>query len=736
MKPYIALISLDLRLAVRQKSVIFFNYLFPLVFFFAFAQFSHAERGAGMTNILALVTTFGVLGSGLFGAGMRAVQEREANILRRYKVTPISPLPLLVASVITGWVLFIPSILLMLGLAHFLYGMPWPHSMVSLLVFVSLGIAAFRSIGLILASVANSMQESQILIQITYLPMLFLSGATFPTSMFPPWLQTVAHFIPTTYLVTGVKAILLQGEGILQNSEPSLALLVTMFVGLFIALKLFRWEKDEKVKPASKLWLGAAILPFFILGAWQAHTRAGITKDKILNRQLARRDTYLIRGARIFVGDGKVIENGSVLIRDGKIAEIFDGQGPDPKELKADLMEAAGKTILPGLIDVHVHLGAEGGVHQGTQEYDPQKVLTHNLAAYLYSGVTTVRSTGDMLEAVKKIGASTADGEVLGAQVQTCGPLFTAKGGHGTEFFKQIPVPQNVRDALLKEFTRIPATSEEARRQVDEVKGAGADCIKAILESGVPGHVFNRLDTGLFNAVAAEAHAQGMPLAVHTGEASDVAEAVRAQASSIEHGSFRDFIPDSVFEEMAHQGSFYDPTLSVGEAFGDFAAGRGDLLKRSLVQQVSSSDPGLLKGTEEALTSNDFKEMRETMGAFAGGLGPAIDNLKRAYAHGVNLVTGSDAGNMLVFHGPTVQHEMALWVKAGIPAAVALQAATYNAARLLKADNHIGSIRVGNDADLLIVDGNPLEDISVTERISTVILKGERIERPDLVNQH
>ena len=733
MKPYIALISLDLRLAVRQKSVIFFNYLFPLVIFFAFAQFTHAERGAGMTYILALVTTFGVLGSGLFGAGMRAVQERESNILRRYKVTPISPLPLLVASVITGWVLFLPSMLLMLALAHFFYGMPWPPALISLLIFDSLGIAAFRSIGLILASVANSMQESQILIQLTYLPMLFLSGATFPTTMFPPWLQTVAHFVPTTYLVTGVKAILLKGESVLDNGEPALALLVTTVAGLFIALKLFRWEKDEKVKPASKLWLGAVILPFLILGAWQAHTRTGIAKDKILSRELARRDTYLIRGARIFIGDGKVIENGSVLIRDGKIAEIFDGQGPDPKTLKADVVEAAGKTILPGLIDVHVHLGAEGGFHHDVrQEYDPQKVLTHNLAAYLYSGVTTVRSTGDMLESVKKMGVSTADGEILGAQVQTCGPLFTAKGGHGTEYFKALP--ENVRDSLLKEFNRIPTTAEEARQQVDGVKSAGGDCIKAILESGVAGHVFNHLDTGLFNAVAAEAHAQSLPLAVHTGEASDVTEAVQAKADSIEHGSFRDAIPDSTFDQMAHQGTFYDPTLSVGEAFNDFAAGKGDLLKRSLVRQVSPDE--LIKGTEEALTSKEMEETRGILGAFAGNMSLAIDNLKRAYAHGVTLVTGSDAGNYLVFHGPTVQHEMALWVKAGIPPAVALQAATYNAARLLKADNHIGSIRVGNDADLLIVDGNPLEDISVTERISTVILKGETINRPELINHH
>jgi imidazolonepropionase-like amidohydrolase len=79
---------------------------------------------------------------------------------------------------------------------------------------------------------------------------------------------------------------------------------------------------------------------------------------------------------------------------------------------------------------------------------------------------------------------------------------------------------------------------------------------------------------------------------------------------------------------------------------------------------------------------------------------------------------------------------MQLWVQAGIPPAVALQAATFNAARLLRADNRIGSIRPGNDADLLVVDGNPVEDITATERISLVVFKGERIDRTELFDQH
>lgn len=731
MKSYLALISLDLRLALRQKSVIFFNYLMPLVFFFIFATAFHAERGAAITQVIAMVTVIGTLGSGLFGAGMRAVMEREMNILRRYKVTPISPLPLLVASVLTGWILFMPNILLLLGLAHFMYGMPWPSTFVSLLVFISLGIAAFRAIGLILASIANSMQESQILIQLTYLPLLFLSGATFPTTMFPTWLLIITQFIPTKYLVDGVQGMLLSGKTLADNGESVGALLLTTAVGLFIALKLFRWEKDEKVRTSSKFWILAAMVPFLVVGAKEARTKTGISEGKILARKIARNETFLIRNARIIIGDGKVIENGSVLVRDGKITAVYEGDVPDLKSLKADVMEAAGKTILPGLIDVHVHLGATGGFSDD-KDYDAHKILLHNLEAYLYSGVTTVRSTGDVLDAVLKIRSTIASGESLGAEVQTCGPLFTATGGHGTEYFKQ--VPESAREALLKQFTRIPKTAEEARQQVDGLKTDHVDCIKTILESGAATHVFNRMDTSLFAAVAQEAHARGLPLAVHTGEALDVADAVQAKADSIEHGSFRDAIPDALFEQMKAQGTFYDPTLSVGEGFRDFAAGKGDLLKRSLVQQVATAE--LLKGTEAALTSKDMEETRNSIGKFPMSMPIAIDNLKRAWQHGVTLVTGSDAGNFLVIHGPTVQHEMALWVKAGIPPAVALQAATYNAARLLNADDHIGSIRVGNDADLLIVDGNPLEDISVTERISWVVFKGERVyDRAGLFGQ-
>jgi imidazolonepropionase-like amidohydrolase len=268
---------------------------------------------------------------------------------------------------------------------------------------------------------------------------------------------------------------------------------------------------------------------------------------------------------------------------------------------------------------------------------------------------------------------------------------------------------------------------------VDALKRADVNGIKAILEAGAGGRVFNRLDVRILHAIVAESHAQSLPVVVHTGDIRDVADALAAGADGLEHGSVRDEIPDVLFQQMQRQGVAYDPTLAVVEGITQFAAGNGDLLNRSLVQQVVPAP--LLAATKYALVSPQLAGMRSGLKDFPMNLEVGKANLLRAYRAGVMLVTGSDAGNLLVFHGPTVHRELQLWKEAGIPAPVALRAATLNAARLLRAGNRIGSIRKGLDADLLIVDGNPMEDIQATERISLVIFKGERVDRSELFNQ-
>jgi imidazolonepropionase-like amidohydrolase/ABC-type multidrug transport system permease subunit len=731
MKAFLAFLKIDLKLAMRNRAVLFFNYLFPLMFFFIFGYAFDAKQGSTSVIVVTMVTTIGILGSGFFGAGMRAVQEREENILRRYKVTPITPVPLLLASIVMGVILYLPTVILMLFLAHNLYGMPMPINLFSLFLFVCVGAAAFRSLGLIIAAVVNSSQEANVLIQIVYMPMLLLSGATFPLQFMPSWLQIVTQFIPASYLVTGMSGILQRGETILQNSKSVFALVVTLLVALFISTKLFRWEKEEKLRPSAKLWVLVVLLPFFFLGGYQAWSGQELTKAKIIHRDLNRGETRLIQNARIFVGNGKVIESGAVLVRGGKIDNVYEGSFPDAKSLNAEPIDAAGKTVLPGLIDVHVHLGASGGFPADFMKFDPSKAAERALESYLYCGVTAVRSVGDRLDYMLKLREKFGSGERLGTELFFCGPLFTAEGGHGTEYAKYMP--EAMRASFNAQFVRTPKSMEEARKQVDELAAQHVDAIKGVLEAGVTGYSFNRMDVNILRAVVDEAHTKKLPVAIHCGEAADVIDAVALGADSVEHGSFIDAIPDATIAEMKAKGIAYDPTLSVVEGFTNFAKGDTTLLKRSLVQQVTPKD--LLDGTEKAATSDQFKGLREGLSHYPMSLQTGGNNLLKAWRAGMMLVTGSDAGNFLVMHGPTVQHEIELWVAAGIPADVALQAATYNAAKLLRVDHRIGTIEKGKEASLFIVDGNPLQDVRALSSISAVLMKGEYVARREIFEQ-
>jgi imidazolonepropionase-like amidohydrolase/ABC-type multidrug transport system permease subunit len=724
MKAFWAHVVINLKLTARDRMVLFFNYAFPLVFFFFFGGVMHADRGGAAVYVVSMVITMGVLGNGFFGAGLRAAMDREQGILRRFKVAPITPAPILFASLVTGIVNYLPAVAVILFLAHSMWGMPLPN-LVDFFVFVAISLLAFRSLGLIIASSVNSMQESQILVQLLYLPMLLLS--IMPIGQLPTWAQVAAQFVPAGYLQMGMQGILVRNEGLVQNATAIGALLLTAAVGTFISMKLFRWDKDEKVRPAAKLWILAVLTPFFVLGAWQMHTHEAIAKAKVLERNLMRGENLLIRDVRIVVGDGTVIESGAVLIKSGKIQQVFEGAAPDPKSLRADAIEGAGKTIMPGLIDVHVHLSTSGALSNAPVEVNTAR----ELAAYLYSGVTTVRSAGDPLDAVLKVRIAVNSGERQGADLFTCGPMFTAEGGRGTEYFKLLPPA--ARKQAEEQSLRIPSSPEQARQQVHQLKASGVDCIKAILDAGQNDMRFNRLDVTILAAIAAEAHAQSLPLAVHTGDARDVADAVSAGASSIEHGSLRDTIPNGVWNQMRSRNIAYDPTLTAAETIFDVVNGNIEPIESPLVQQVVPAS--LIQSTKSFLRTEEGKKLRDNLPSYGIALDQGRLNLVAAHHLGVTLVTGTDSGNPLVFHGPAVHRELQLWVAAGVPPATALQAATSNAAKLLGAGNRIGLIKAGHDANLIVVDGDPLKDIKVTEHISLIVLKGERISRGSLFEQ-
>jgi imidazolonepropionase-like amidohydrolase/ABC-type multidrug transport system permease subunit len=728
MNAYIAQIRMNLRLTFRDRGVLIFGYVFPLMFLFMFGQLGHADQGSS-SQVVNMVLTIGVLGSGFFGAAMRAITERENNILRRFKVAPIDAGPILVSSLVVGLVTYLPLVVIVISLARAMWGMAPIENKVSVFLFLSIGVIAFRAMGGMIASVANSMQEGQILVQMFYMPMLLLGGATIPLTVMPTWLQTASQFLPSTHFSMGMKGIFQRHESIMDNMSAVGALLLTAVLGTFLGVKLFRWDKEEKLRPSAKFWLVAVLAPFLALGAWQSYAKTNLAKNKILERDSNRSHTFLIRNARLFLGDGTVIEQGSVLVKNGKIAQVFTGPAPDAKNLKAELIEGAGKTLLPGLIDVHVHLAANGGFTDKPADYSKaDESIDRELAAYLYSGVTAVKSAGDALDTMLKHRESIASGESLGAELFTVGPMFTTEGGHGAEALEYIP--ENVRATVQQQIMRLPKTADEARAQVADLKLKGVDGIKAILDTGGGSTHWNRLDPQILRAIGDAARQAGLPLVVHTGDARDIADALDAGATGIEHGSFREPIPAALFARMKEGNVTYDPTLAAAEGILAFVKQDLKPLERSLV--VQTAPPDLIEATKRMIASPALGSYRAAYAGYPVHLDISEKNLLAAQQAGVMLVTGTDSGNPLVFHGPAIHRELQLWVEAGIPAAAALQGATYNAAKLLRADGRIGLIRQGYEATLLLVDGNPLQDISATERISEVLLKGEPIDRSRL----
>lgn len=411
--PYRAYTLATLRLTMRDRVVLFFSYLFPVIFFFAFGEgFDAAKSTGNSAQVVSMVLVLGVLGNGFFGGGIRAVLERETGILRRFKVAPISPGPILVSSIVTGWVIYMPAVVAFFILAHWRYQMPIPSNPLSIAILLSLGIIAFRAMGLIIASVVNTMGESQVLVQLLYFPMLLLSGATIPLSTMPEWLQVVAQFLPATHLYLGLQGMLMHAESVTENLAAVGALASAAMVALFISVKLFRWEKEDRLKTAAKLWVAAALAPFLLLGAWQAVTLENLEKTRILERRQNRAMTWLIRGARIFTGDGRVIDRGSVLVRHGVIVNVSEGMTLHNESQHAEALDAAGRTLMPGLIDLAVWLPA-----------DNERRVENALRSQLYSGVTGVVAVGARAPvSTAAVMGRLESGALLGASILAVNP--------------------------------------------------------------------------------------------------------------------------------------------------------------------------------------------------------------------------------------------------------------------------------------------------------------------------
>ncbi|MCL4522616.1 MAG: ABC transporter permease [Acidobacteria bacterium] len=262
------LTAIRMRLAMRNRAFIFFSLVMPLAFLFVFASIFGRSMPQQVKYLLPSVLALTVMGS-FWGLSIQLVLFREQGILRRFHLAPVGPFAMLASSIITNYVLTIPTIVIELFLVRTVWHVESFGNLLGLVVMISLGVLTFASFGLIVASVTNTMQETQVINNLIWFAFLFFSGATFPIAMFPAWLHRASVFLPATHLIIGLQLVVLGGLPIWKAGPEVVALVTGLVMSLFVSTKLFRWEPEERIDRRAKLIAAAVVIPFLLVGVWE-----------------------------------------------------------------------------------------------------------------------------------------------------------------------------------------------------------------------------------------------------------------------------------------------------------------------------------------------------------------------------------------------------------------------------------------------------------------------------------
>lgn len=281
----ITLTGMRVRLALRNKMFFFFSIVMPMVFFFLYAGVFAKSVPREVAYLLGPVLGLNVMGS-FWGLSAALVMFREQGILRRFHVSPVTAPDMLLSSMFANYILALPTVILELLLAKFLFHVPSLGDLFSVWLLVTIGIISFGSLGLVIASVTNTMQETQVLNQLLWLPLIFLSGATIPFMYLSPLVQKIALFLPATYLVHGLKKAIVDSAQVSGLLVVICSLTVWFALTLFLSAQLFRWEPEAKIPRKAKLYVAATAIPFFLLGVWEAKYGRVIAEEKATIQRL------------------------------------------------------------------------------------------------------------------------------------------------------------------------------------------------------------------------------------------------------------------------------------------------------------------------------------------------------------------------------------------------------------------------------------------------------------------
>jgi imidazolonepropionase-like amidohydrolase len=403
---------------------------------------------------------------------------------------------------------------------------------------------------------------------------------------------------------------------------------------------------------------------------------------------MAQAETVVVTADRMIdVLAGRVIEEPVVVITDGRIVSVVGRSGARPViPAGARRIDLPGMTILPGLIDMHVHLDSSPyyGPYDSLQFTDLfQTMMAPGHARdMIEAGFTTVRNVGSDHYSDIALMQAIDEGRIVGPRIVPAGYALGATGGHCDETF--------LPPAYHRPSPGVADGPQAFRDRVRQMRAAGAQVIKICATGGVFSHNTEpgqqQLSEEEMRAVAEEAHQWGLKVAAHAHGAAGIRAAIRAGIDTIEHAS----LIDAEGIRLAREHGTW------------------------LVMDIYNSEYTQAHGAENGVLEDNLRKDREIAQA-------QRDNFRAAHRAGVHMAFGTDAG---VFPHALAPQQFHWMVEYGMTNMEAIQSATRNAGQALGRESDVGAIAVGRYGDIVAVAGDPLADIRLLERVAVVIKGG------------
>lgn len=423
---------------------------------------------------------------------------------------------------------------------------------------------------------------------------------------------------------------------------------------------------------------------------------------------LSAQEPVLIEHATLIDGSGGApLPDAAILIENGRIRAVGPASEVSaPKGTK--VIDAAGKTVIPGIINLHGHVGMTKGLVQAQENYTRENVLD-GLKTYAAYGVTTTTSLGTDLDLVTEIQNELDEGKLPGhTRVITALQGFTYRNGYPT----QAPGVKG----LAQEVTSV----DDARRRVDSLANRGAQIVKMWVDDHHD--TFDKLTPELYGAIIDQAHRRGLLVAAHLYELEDAKGLVDAGLDIIAHSVRDQEVDHALIRRLLAKGVTYSPTLTREQstfAYADSPAWLADpFFLKHLDSEIVSTLQSATKETQQKDPERHWN---------VDGYHMAMRNLKRLADAGVAIGFGTDTGPPGRFPGYFEHWEAELMVEAGLTPMQVIQSFSKDASRALAIDRERGTLAEGKLADLIILDKSPLGNIRNLREIHLVMIGGYQV---------